>query len=184
MSNDDEILAMIEDLANDGGAVSLPGLDLDTIAENFVDNKYGSDLAQVKDEEERSKLRAGWVDYYKNGEGSKTLRVEIANIKAQYSAAKETLVQVQEGVVNAVASNAVPSVITVGTATSAPNPAYALLENKTKVNTLKALLKQIGAFLSSLLQSAMKIGFAIPTAVITLIKTLTTVKKAINAIPC
>ena len=46
-----------------------------------------------------------------------------------------------------------------------------------------SMLKQIGAFLVNLLKSIVMIAIAVPAAVITLIKTLTTTKKAVNSIP-
>ena len=77
----------------------------------------------------------------------------------------------------------IPSVITVGTATSTPNPAYTLIENKTKKNQLLAMLKNISSCLVNLLKAAVTIAFPIPAVVLTLIQTLTTVKKTVNAIP-
>ena len=100
-----------------------------------------------------------------------------------YGAAKDQLKFVTEAAASSIASNAIPAVITVGSASSTANPAYALIENKTKKNQLLAMLKQIGAFLVSLLKSAIEIAFAVPAAVISLIKTLTTAKKAVNSIP-
>jgi hypothetical protein len=74
-------------------------------------------------------------------------------------------------------------VITVGTATSTPNPAYTLIENKTKKNNLLSMLKQIGNALAQLLISALKIAFSVPIAIATLITTLASIKKTVNAIP-
>lgn len=183
MSNIDEALEAMDELINSDEAVSLPGLELDPVVENFVDEKYGSQLSEIKDEEERKKMRNKWVKYYKEGEGKQTVQMEINNIKAMYGAAKDQLQFVTEAAASSVASNAIPAVITVGTATSTANPAYALIENKTKKNQLLAMLKQIGAFLVSLLKSAVEIAFAVPDAVINLIKTLATAKKTVNSIP-
>lgn len=182
-NNNQQALDAIEELINSDGTVSLPGLDIDSVVENFVDTKYGEELSQIKDEKERKALRDKWVDYYKKGEGSEMIKLEIASIKANFSAAKDQLTFVAEAAASSVASNAIPSVITTGAAASVPNPAYALIENKTKKNTLLSMLKQIGAFLVNLLKSAVAIAFAVPTAVITLIETLTTVKKTVNTIP-
>lgn len=183
MSSIEEALEVMDELINSDEAISLPGLELEPIVEHFVDEKYGSQLSKIKDEEERKKMRDKWVKYYKEGEGKQTIQMEINNIKAMYGAAKDQIKFVTEAAASAVASNAVPAVITVGTATSTANPAYALIENKTKKNQLLSMLKQIGAFLVSLLKSAVEIAFAVPVAVINLIKTLTTVKKTVNAIP-
>lgn len=183
MSSTEEALEAIDELINSDGTISLPGLELDPIVEHFVDEKYGSQLSEIKDEKERKKMRDKWIKYYKEGEGKQTIKMEMNNIKAMYGAAKDQLQFVTEAAASSVASNVVPAVITVGTATSTANPAYALIENKTKKNQLLAMLKQIGAFLVSLLKSAVEIAFAVPAAVINLIKTLTTAKKAVNSIP-
>lgn len=183
MSSTEEALEAIDELINSDGTISLPGLELEPIVKHFVDEKYGSQLSEIMDKEERKKLRDKWIKYYKEGEGKQTIKMEINNIKAMYGAAKDQLQFVTEAVASSVASNAIPAVITVGTATSTANPAYALIENKTKKNQLSAMLKQIGAFLVSLLKSAVEIAFAVPAAVINLIKTLTTAKKLVNSIP-
>lgn len=183
MSSTEEALDAMDELINSDGTVSLPGLELDPIVEHFVDEKYGSQLSEIKDEEERKKMRDKWVKYYKEGDGKQTIKMEMNNIKAMYGAAKDQLQFVTEAAASSVASNAIPAVITVGTATSTANPAYTVIENKTKKNQLLAILKQIGAFLVSLLKSAVEIAFAVPISVINLIKTLTKAKKAVNSIP-
>lgn len=60
-------LDAMNELINSDGAVELPGLDLDTVAETFVQSKYGKDLDAVEDAEERKKLKEKWVDYYTKG---------------------------------------------------------------------------------------------------------------------
>lgn len=182
-SNTQKALDAMNDLINSDGSVSLPGLDEDTVVNNFVEMKYGEALSEIKDEELRKQQKQSWVDFYKNGGGKAVIQVEINNIKSNFAAAKDQLTFVAEAAASSIASNAIPSVITVGTATSAPNPAYALIENKTKKNQLLAMLKNIGACLVNLLKSAISIAFPIPEIVLTLIQTLTTVKKTVNAIP-
>lgn len=182
-NNNNEALNLIDELIKSDGDVNLPGLDLDSVVDNFVDVKYGKELSEIKDEEQRKKLRKKWVDYYTKGEGKENMMIEIDSIKSNYSAAKDQLQFVADATVSSTASNAVPAVITVGSASSTPNPAYTLIENKTKKNQLLAMLKSVGAFLINLLKSAVAICFAVPAAVISLIKTLTTTKKAVNSIP-
>lgn len=183
MSRMDETIKAMDELINSDETIELPGLSLDEVVENFVETKYGEELKAVSTKKEREKLREKWINYYKEGEGKQAIQMEINNIKAQYGAAKDQLTYVADAAASAVASNAIPSVITVGSASSSPNPAYTIIENKTKKNQLLAMLKQIGASLVSLLKSAVSIAFAVPEAVITLIKTLTTVKKTVNSIP-
>lgn len=183
MDSTQQALDAMNELINSDGAVELPGLDLDTVAETFVQSKYGKELDAIEDAEERKKLKEQWVDYYKNGEGKAGLQMEINTIKSNFGAATDQLKFVAEAAASSIASNTIPSVITVGTATSTPNPAYTLIENKTKKNQLLAMLKNISSCLVNLLKAAVTIAFPIPAVVLTLIKNLTTVKKTVNAIP-
>ena len=179
---EDTIKAMNKLIESDG-SVSIPGLELKPVAENFVDKKYGAELQRIEDEEERNKMRDKWVKYYTEGEGKQAMELEIANIKANVGAAKDQLTMVTEAAASSVASNAVPAVITTGSAVSAPNPAYAMIENKTKKNQLLAMLKSIGAFLVNAMKSMVAIMFPIPDVVLALINTLTAAKQTVNAIP-
>jgi hypothetical protein len=183
MDNNQELLDAIDELINSDGDVSLPGLDLETVAETFVDSKYKDQLSAVADEIERKQLRDKWLDYYKNGEGRQTLQLEIATIKSNFSAATDQLKYVTEAAASSIASNAIPAVITTGAAASVANPAYALIENKTKKNQLLSTLKQVGNFIINLLKAAVSIAYPVPAAVLSLITTLVTTKKTVNAIP-
>ena len=178
-----EILDAMDDLINSDGGVELPGLDLDTIAENFVEVKYGDTLSKLPNKEEAESLKEKWTSYYKDGEGRLALQMEINTIKSSFVAARDQLTYIGEAAASAVASNAVPAVITVGSATSTANPAYALIENKTKMNQLLSMTKNVEANLVTLLKSSAQIAFPIPSSVTSLIETLTTVKQTVNAIP-
>lgn len=178
-----EILDLMDKLINSDGGVELEGLDLDTIAENFVDVKYGSTLANIRNEEEAESLKERWTSYYKDGEGRLALQMEINTIKSSFVAARDQLTYIADAATSAVASNAIPSVITVGSASSTANPAYYLIENSTKANQLRSMAKNVEANLVTLLKSSAQIAFPIPSAVTSLIETLSTVKQTINAIP-
>jgi hypothetical protein len=178
-----EILDAMDDLINSDGGVELPGLDLDTIAENFVEVKYGDTLSKLPNKEEAESLKEKWTSYYKDGEGRLALQMEINTIKSSFVAARDQLTYIGEAAASAVASNAVPAVITVGSATSTANPAYALIENKTKMNQLLSMTKNVEANLVTLLKSSAQIAFPIPSSVTSLIETLSTVKQTVNAIP-
>lgn len=183
MNNMDEALKAMDELINAGGEVSLPGLEPVAVAENFVNVKYGSKLEEIENKDERERLREKWLSYYKEGEGRQTMLMGISEIRSLYGAAQSQLNLVAEAAASAVASNSVPSVITVGSASSAPNPAYVYIENRTKKNQLLAMLEQVGVFLVNLLKTAAEIAFAIPQAVLDLIKAVTETKKVVNAIP-
>ena len=76
-NNNEEALNLIDELIKSDGDVSLPGLDLDSVVDNFVDVKYGKELSEIKDEEQRKELRKKWVDYYTKGAGKETMMLEI-----------------------------------------------------------------------------------------------------------
>ena len=133
--------------------------------------------------DKENELREKWLNYYKNGDGKEAIKSEINSIKSNFSAAQDGLNYVKEAAESSIASNALPSVITTGEAVSVPNTSYVLIENKTKKNNLLAMLKQISNCLVQLLSSAVKIAFAVPAAIVTMIKSLTTIKETVNAIP-
>ena len=178
-----EILDAMEELINSDGGIELPGLDVETIAKNFVEVNYGEQLSKLPNKEEAEQLKDRWVSYYKDGAAKAAIQMEINTIKSSFVAARDQLKYATEAAASAVASNAVPAVITVGSASSTANPAYALIENKTKMNQLLSTLKNVEANLVTLLKSSAQIAFPIPTEVTTLITTLTDVKKTVNAIP-
>lgn len=76
-----------------------------------------------------------------------------------------------------------PSVITVGTATSTPNPAYTAIDNSQKKQNLLAVLKSVTDFLIQLFSYALLLDFVLPDSVQALVSTLATLTAIINAIP-
>ena len=54
-NNTQEALDAMDELINSDGTIDLPGLDIDTVAENYVDKKYGEELNKIEDKEEREK---------------------------------------------------------------------------------------------------------------------------------
>ena len=179
----DEMVAAMEDLINSDEVVSIPGLDLKSVAENYVNVRYKPQLDEVKDEKLKEELRQKWITYYFEGDGKIILQMEIASIKANFAVAKESLTNIVTSVGQQLSMAAVPSVITVGSAPSTPNPAYTLLDNMQKKEVLKATLKQVSNSLVELLKSAIKIAFPIPDAVGAIIETLKTTKTVVNSIP-
>ena len=107
-NNNQEAIDAINDLINSDGAIEIPGLSLEPIAENYVDTKYGAELAQIEDETERENMRQKWIKYYTEGEGKEALELEMINIKANVGAAQDQLKMVGEATTSAVASNTVP----------------------------------------------------------------------------
>lgn len=179
----DEMMSAMEDIINSDEVISIPGLELKPVAENYVNTRYKPQLDAYEDEKMREELRKKWVEYYTEGDGKTVIQMEIASIKANFAAVKESLKSIKTSVGQQIASNAVPSVLTVGAATSTPNPAYTILDNIQKKEALKAQLKTIGNMIVELLKSAVSIAFPIPDAVGVVIETFKTTKQVVNTIP-
>ena len=177
-----EMQEAITNLINSDETIEIPGLDFESVIDHLVDERYKDILKNASNEEERKQLKNNLLNYYRN-KGRMVVDESINTIKSCYSQAKEGLKQVSEAAAQAVASNAIPAVITVGTATSTANPAYALIENANKKATLLSMLKSIGDALVRLLSSAIKIAFQVPDMVMSLVQTLTTTKQVVNSIP-
>ena len=177
-----EMQQAINELINSDGKVEIPGLEFESVINNLVDVRYKEVLDKATDPEQRQQLKENLLNYYRN-DGRMIIDESINTIKSCYSEATEGLKQVSEAAAKAVANNAIPSVITVGTATSTANPAYALIENANKKATLLSMLKSIGDALVRLLSAAIKIAFQVPDMIMTVIQTLTTTKQVVNSIP-
>lgn len=179
----EEMVGAIEDLINSDGAIDIPGLSLEPVVNNYIETRYAKQLSECETEQDRENMKTSLSQYYLEGDGKVMMQMEIANIKAQFSAAKDSLKSIGTSITQTVATNAIPSVITTGAATSVPNPAYALLENAQKKAALEATLKQVSNQMVDLLKSAVKIAFPIPDVIGAVITTLKTTKQALNAIP-
>lgn len=182
MATINEMKDAVTELINSDGLVEIPNLNFDVIVENIVNVKYKKSLDLVTSKEDKSKLKEDLIKYYTE-ESREEIEHNINIIKSNFSAAKDGLSYAMEAATTSIMSNSIPSVITTGAAASIPNPAYVLIENKQKKNTLLAILKNIGNFLANLLSASIKILFEVPDTVITMINTLTNIKKVVNAIP-
>lgn len=175
-----EMQDAIDRLINSDETISIPGLDFDSVVDNIVETNYKEQLDKVTHPEERKRVKDGLVNYYKNS-GKQAIQEKINEIKSAFANIKSQVTNIQNAVTNAVASNAIPSVITVGTATSTPNPAYFLLDNANKKNTLMGMVKSAEDSAVKLLNAAINICFPVPDMVMTTINGLTTVKTVVNS---
>lgn len=181
--NEDASLSVLNDLTNAQGGADIPGLSVEEVVPGLVEAKHGDQLAAIENEEARNEKRAELEDYYSKGKGKTVVQMEIAKIKTNFASAKSSIETVAKAAVSAVASNAVPAVITVGQAASTPNPGYATIENQTKKAQLQATLNSAAKALTDLVQAAIMIAFPLPGVILAVIKLLTTTKKAVDAIP-
>lgn len=160
----------------------LPGLDFDTVVEKIVGEKYKKTLEEINDPVERKQQFNNMVDYYKT-EARTEIQNKINDVKMCYKTAKAQIKSIQASIKTATASNAIPAVIVAGAGAAAPNPAYAIIENSSKVNQMLGALEAIGKMLYDLLKSALDIMFPIPDAIIDLINLIADIKNTIKAIP-
>lgn len=170
-------LAKLQELQ---GGVDIPGLQFDAVVSNLVDTKYKGMIdagAEGGDE-----LRKSLIKYY-----TETARMEIQSkidtIKSCFSTAKSQIESLQQSIVNVAASNAIPSVITAGAATSVPNPAHFIIENRQKKQALMSAAKGVIGTLSTMLIAAISIYFELPPSVSAVIDIATKVISIITSIP-
>lgn len=181
--NEDDLLSVLNDLIDSQGGADIPGLSVEEVVPGLVEAKHGDQLTAIENEKARNEKRAELEDYYSKGKGKTVVQMEIAKIKANFASAKSSIETVAKAAVTAVASNSVPAVITVGEATSSPNPGYTAIENQTKKAQLKATLNGAAKALTDLVQAAIIIAFPLPGVILAVIKLLTTTKKAVDSIP-
>lgn len=176
-----EMQQALSELINSEG-FDIPGLDKESVLSNYVEIKHKNELDEIEDEEEREKEKKRLIELYENTAGN-FFDYCIMQIKLKYQAIVEGCEQMVQSISSAISSTVIPSVLTVGTATSTANPAYTALENQQKKNNFKAILKNLSLMMADLLQMAINILFVVPDAVISLIETLTTTKQVIETIP-
>lgn len=161
----------------------IPGLDPKSIVDNYVETEFKDTLDVVKDEEERKKTKEKFVQHYITGPGKRFIDDNIAHIKYLYKQVTDGVSSLRYSATQITASNAIPAVITTGSASSVPNPAYTAIDNAQKKKALLAIIKSVTDFLQQLFAYAILINFILPASVQALVVTLATVTSIINAIP-
>jgi len=177
-----EMQDAMNDLINSDGVVTIPGLNFDSVVDNMVNIKYKEQLDNIQNPEDREEAKNNLISYY-YGDARSSVEKSISVIKSNYSAVKDGLSTMSVAITATTASNVIPSVITVGTATSTPNPLYFVVENNQKKNTLLSMLKTLSNLMVELISSAIDILFQLPSIVMDLIGVITSTKSLLNAIP-
>lgn len=161
---------------------TIPGFNKDVVVDGYVEAEFKESLDSVPPEE-REKRKKRFVEHYITGPGKQFIDTTMAQVTFYYTQAKEGLQSIQESTAQVVASNAVPAVITVGSASSTPNPAYSAIENLQKKKSLLAIIKTVTEYLAQMLTYAILLHFVLPSSVMLLVSTLATVTSLITAIP-
>lgn len=173
-----------------GTKFSIPGLNTDKIIEDLAKKNeqlsgYLEELERQKEagektpeeiEEEKKKI----LDNFK-----KTLEPsvneQIAVIQNNYTLIQDSTKQLTENVASAIASTAIPPAI--GAPPVAPNPAYAIVENKQKKNLLLSILSTMKKAFLDIVAAARKIFFPLPDSVLILGESIGKLESVVATIP-
>ena len=158
-------------------------LDNDLILDNYIEVEYKDRLDAIEDKKEREKYKKKIKKEYTEGEHKNWFANQIASLKDKLKKCEDGLANAKAAATQVVASNAVPAVITVGSASSTPHPAYTALDNAQKKKTLLVVLKEINTAIQEVLTTALLIHWALPQSVTNFIEIYVTLSAAINAIP-
>lgn len=172
-----------EALANLRGSISVPGLDPSSVVDKYCEVEFKESLDNATTPEKREEMKKKFVDYYIVGPGKSFIDECISQIQFYYKQAKEGLESLQTSVAKVTASNAIPSVLTTGAATSTANPAWTVIENSQKKNSLASIIKSVTDFLSGVLRYCILLHFEVPSPIMATITLLGTVSGLIDAIP-
>ena len=152
LQQNDDYTRQVEGILNKFGSKgNLPGLDLKTVINNYIEQQFGPYLDQIQKLEEakaaKDKANEGKSKEQikkENQEKRKAIvkqytdqltadfRLKISMIKSAYSSIVNNIKLIKENAANASATATIPQTIVAGAATGAPNPVYALLEQKQK----------------------------------------------------
>mgnify|MGYP000975768547 CR=1 FL=1 len=158
-------------------------VDKDSLIDNYCEVEFKESLDACTTSEERNALKERYVTYYKDGAGKDFIDSSVAKLKDYVEKASDSITELMTSAGKVMASNTIPAVITVGSASSTPNPAYFVIENSQKKNALLSLAKNVSGTLTLLLEAAMLIHWEIPNAVLTLIQEVTALFTLLNKIP-
>mgnify|MGYP003586409403 CR=1 FL=1 len=161
-------------------SIDIPGLDVESIAEPYTRYTYKKQIENLGDKGEE--LVSNMKQYYLT-DGKMLLENKINNLKTGVENVKSGVEELTKTVTTIGAQALVPSVLTVGSATSTANPAYVILENKNKVGMLKTALNGITYSARTVLTAAIELGFELPTPVILILQSVSTLRNLINRIP-
>lgn len=178
-ASDLTILEKLDDLRDSGGVE----IDKDAVLDNYIDVEYKDRLDAISDPEEKEAYRKKLKKEYVSGSCKSWFDNQIEGLKDKVAQCKESLVNVKDAIVQTTASNAIPAVLTVGSASSSSNPAYTVIENKQKKKTLLTIIKQVNTAIQGILTAALLLHWVLPDAVTQIISTYVLVSSLVNAIP-
>lgn len=170
---------LLDKMRGDGG---IP-INKDSLIRNYCEVEFKDSLDECPTQEKRDALMDRYVEHYSTGDGSAFMDTTIAKIKDYAKKASDGVKEMTTSASKIMASNAVPSVITTGSAASVPNPAHFAIENAQKKNALLALAKSVIGTLTLLLETAILVHWAVPNEILTIIQGVTALTAILNNIP-
>ena len=158
-------------------------IDKDAILDNYVEVEYKDRLDTITDSKEREKYKKEITKEYLTGELKDWFQDKIDSLKDMLKRCEDTLKSAKTAITQITASNSIPAVITTGSATSVSNPAYTLIDNAQKKQTLMTVIKQINSSIQEVMAIALMLHWALPDSVVNFIELYTTISSLVNAIP-
>lgn len=160
---------------------SVPNLNIDYVSDLIIDSEYNDDLETLPPDQievERKKMKD-----YLTGSGSTFIQQQINKIQNLFDSISEQVDTIQTAITQTTASNAIPSTLVAGAATGAPNPAYTVIDNSQKKNSILSIISIAVSQGNELKSTAESIHFPLPNSITTVINTLQTLKDAAGSIP-
>ena len=158
-------------------------LDKDAILDNYIEVEYKERLDAIKDPKEREEYKKKIKKEYIEGEYESWFDSQISSLHDKLKKCEDSLNNAKTSATKISASNAIPAVITVGSASSTSNPAYTAIDNSQKKRTLLVILKDINATIQGVIATALLIHWPLPPEVTNIIGIYIALSSIINAIP-
>lgn len=174
MANNQEIIGQLLD----GGSAPLP-------SDSEIINGYVSALHEqaIQESENTEEARNFYVEYYTIGPGAAGIKSMINDFRNNFAELKDGIEDLNVSIGQIMASNAIPSVLTTGAATSVPNPAHFAIENTQKKRAVQVQVRSLANVAAKIINSSDMLCLTLPGGVSSLIESLASLKQALDAIP-
>lgn len=178
LESEKDLRKQVEDLSG----TELP-IDKESVVDRYVEVECSESLEKCETDEERKETKEKFVEHYISGPGKQFIDSCINQVNMMYQQVKSAVENVRDSVTSLSTSSFIPSVVTVGSASSTPNPAWTALDNKQKVKILLNILKQAAGYLTMLYSAALLIHLPLPPAVTAVGASISVVTALVNNIP-
>lgn len=173
--------------------VNIPGLEIDSLLEDAVNNKIsemGVNLDDIMNDssitdENKKSIKHSIESIKENVRISLKPEIEksVSEINSSYNDIISSVESMKDMITSFVANITVPKVIVAGTATGVSNPITAASEAKIFKNQIKAECRKLNNQAINLVTNADKINFKIPKTVETTLLSISAIEQLLNKIP-